>query len=217
MSFLTRTIPIVIAFVMGIVMIGQYYVPAQASQDFLRGVALWSRIIGGFAIFLGAYSLFRMHLGRIRQQAQGWGYSAFFFVGAVVTLAAGLYNGGGGPLADLQKGTSFWWLFDYVYTPAGATVFALVGFFIASAAYRTFRARTLESGVLLLTAIIVMLGRVPIGAYISEWIPVTTDWIMSVPNLAVKRAILMGICLGSIATSLKIIFGIERTYLGGGE
>jgi len=217
MNTLARTIPITIAFVMGIVMIGQYYVPAQASQDFLRGVVLWSRIIGGFAIFLGAYSLFRMHLGRIRQQVEGWGYSTFFFVGAVVTLVVGFYNGGEGPFGRLQAGTAFRWLFDYVYTPAGATVFALVGFFIASAAYRTFRARTAESAVLLVAAIIVMLGRVPVGAYLSRWIPVVTDWIMSVPNLAVKRAILIGICLGSIGTSLKIIFGIERTYLGGGE
>ena len=62
-----------------------------------------------------------------------------------------------------------------------------------------------------------MLGRVPIGALISDFIPWTSQWLMAVPNLAAKRGILLGVSLGAIATSLRIIFGIERSYLGGGD
>jgi len=111
----------------------------------------------------------------------------------------------------------FDWIFDNVQVPAGATIFSILAFFMASAAYRTFRARNKEATILLIAAIIVMLGRVPIGTMISQYIPVAADWIMSVPNLAAKRAILIGVSIGVIATSIKIIFGIERAYLGGGD
>ena len=92
-----------------------------------------------------------------------------------------------------------------------------IRFFISSAAYRTFRARTPEAAILLVSAVIVMLGRVPIGAYIHDWLPEGMLWLMSVPNMAAKRGILLGVSLGAIATALRIIFGIERSYLGGGD
>ena len=62
-----------------------------------------------------------------------------------------------------------------------------------------------------------MIGRVPIGALISSVFPDIAQWMMDVPNLAAKRGILLGVSLGAVATALRIIFGIERSYLGGGD
>ena len=128
-----------------------------------------------------------------------------------------LYNDGNGPFSAQAKTGGYQWLFLHVQVPAGATMFSILAFFIASAAYRTFRARTPEAAILLVAAVAVMLGRVPIGAFISDTIPLVSQWLMAVPNLAAKRGILLGVSLGIIATSLRIIFGIERSYLGGGE
>lgn len=217
MNLLKRTIPLIIAFVMGVLMAIQYYVPHKLSQNLLEVVTRWDRIIAGFAVFIGAYSLFHLHWARIRRKVEGWGYSIFVFFGAAITITFGLLNGGKFFWHNKQDGTMLDWIYYYVQVPAGATIFSILAFFIASAAYRTFRARTRESAVLLIAAIVVMLGRVPIGNYISHYIPAVADWIMAVPNLAAKRGILLGVSFGAIATSIKIIFGIERSYLGGGD
>jgi hypothetical protein len=116
---------------------------------------------------------------------------------------------------DPNDGAGYKWLFDNILVPLDATMFALLAFFMASAAYRTFRARTPEATVLLLVAVIVMLGRVPIGEQFYKHMPQISEWFMLVPTVAAKRGILFGVALGLIATSLRIILGIERSHLGG--
>jgi hypothetical protein len=97
---------------------------------------------------------------------------------------------------------------------------------VASASYRAFRAKNAEATVLLASAFLVLLGRTFIGKLISFWVPLDragpdiprlTEWIMNVPNLAGQRAIMIGIALGVVSTSLKLILGIERSYLGSDE
>jgi hypothetical protein len=113
--------------------------------------------------------------------------------------------------------TMFRHFFDYVMMPILATMFALLAFFIASAAYRAFRARNLLATLLLIAALIVMLRFFPyfpfdIGTYVAK----TSNWLMNVPNLAAQRAIVIGIGLGIVATAMKVILGIERGYMGKG-
>ena len=54
----------------------------------------------------------------------------------------------------------------------------------------------------------------PIDQPAIFFLPSLQEWIYLVPNLAGSRAILIGIGLGIVATSLRYIFGLEKSYLG---
>lgn len=112
------------------------------------------------------------------------------------------------------EGRVYKWLYDFVFAPCNATMFALLAFFIASAAFRAFRARSIESGLLLGAAILVMLGFVPLGGWLWSGFPEIAEWIMDVLNTTGRRAIIMGAALGAVATGLRVILGIERSHLG---
>ncbi len=119
--------------------------------------------------------------------------------------------------AEGLQNTLFRSFFDYILIPILSTMFSLLAFFIASAAYRAFRARNLLASLLLLAALIVMLRFNPYLSFIcGDYMARTSNWLMNVPNLAAQRAIVIGIGLGIVATALKVILGIERGYMGRG-
>ncbi len=118
-------------------------------------------------------------------------------------------------------------MFEGVFKSAQSTMFALLAFFVASASFRAFRIKSKEAGLLMFSAFIVMLGNVPLGNMLSNlfsYIPfigkfmdiaAIKEWIMAYPSSAAQSAILIGAMLGYISSSLKIIFGVERSHLGG--
>ena len=224
---LKRTIPLLITGLVGIVLVVSKFVPQMESmgEDF----SIFFDIIAVFAFILGGGNLVKIHGNKISRKVPGWGYSVVCLIGFFATLSFGMFKIGnpfgwtGNVVAD---GSYFKGVYDFVFKPLGATMFALLAFYVASASYRAFRAKNAEATVLLIAAFVILLGRTFIGKLLSFWVPLEqsgrdipafAEWIMNVPNLAGQRAIMIGIALGVVSTSLKLILGIERSYLGSDE
>ena len=227
-----RQVPLVLCFLFGIVMILTEFSPHSLSQGLYEEVRNWGLVIGPFAYVIGVMTLVQMHGTRIRRRTEYWQYSYVVFAGMILMVVVGVPTFLNQTPFFQARGISFGlqspvfeWLFEYVQVPMEATTFSLLAFFIASAAYRAFRARTFEATLLLISALIVMMGNVPIGDYIwntvmgeTPWADGTSwarQWILDNPNLAARRGIILGVALGVISQSIRIILGIERSYLGG--
>jgi hypothetical protein len=215
-TFLRRQLPLAITLVMGITFALQYYIPHPVSEGAITHLSKWMQIISGFALVLGLASLFQVHAAKIRRQVPGWGYSVVLYLAMAVTVFVGLFLSKGQTRADGVQ-TGFGWIYDYTMVPLQATMFSILAFFIASAAYRAFRARSREAGLLLAAAVVVMTGRVPLGQFLLPWTWDITQWLLNVVNSAARRAIVIGVSMGAVALSVKIILGYERSYLGGGK
>lgn len=202
-----KRLPILICFVFGAFGLIQYFSPNPLVVSGYTTVLDWVQTIFAFTLIVGVLSIFQIHIKRISRREKFWGYS-------IVTLAAILVMAIAGFSGGTDRGTVFVWMFDNVQVPMQSTVFSLLAFFVATAAYRGFRLRNVEAGILLATALVIMLGRIPIGGLISDYVPASAEWILTVPSMSAKRAVLIGIGLGSITTALRVILGIERSYLG---
>lgn len=207
-----RQIPLALCFIFGAFMAIQYFIPHHAVADMQERVLLWLQTLLAFAFLLGTVSLIKVHYHKIRNRADDRAYSYVALIGLLTMIGLGFAHP-----AHNAPGSPFSQMFLNVQVPIEATMFSLLAFYIASAAFRAFRARTLEATLLLIAASIVMLGRVPIGDIIHEGIPQMTRWILEVPNLASKRGVMIGVGLGMMATALKIVLGIERAWMGGGD
>ena len=292
-----RTIPLIIAALVGVLMIATYFVPytekwgADAMDMFI--------VLASAAMVLGAGNLVLLNLSKISGKREGWGFAVITLLAFFVTLVIGLAKIGALPTpaspgnawsgSVVQEGTPFWWIFKFGITPLTATMFAMLAFYIASAAFRAFRAKNLEATLLLGTAFVVLLGQIYFGVWVTSFLPdlesyVTsfpeatrnvvlaiglqveagvplseivingvkyasmsadqqaiaaqtseyiggwwyqllnglrlenlTQVILEVPQKAGNRAIMIGIALGIVSTSLKVILGVDRSYLGSAD
>ena len=218
-----KRLPLTLVFLTGIFGAVAFFIPhhsVQAADEAMRNDVM--RIIAAFSLVLGVGSILQHHSNKIQHKASNWQYSWILvitlFVSAIIGLFGGIDPSRPGILPTHIGHFSFHiqTLYMNMMVPLGATMFSLLAFFMASAAYRAFRARNLSSTLLLAAAFVLMLGSVPLGRMIFHPLPSFAEWILAVPNTAAKRGINFGIQLGSLATALKILLGIERGWLGGG-
>jgi hypothetical protein len=210
-----REVPLVLTAIVGITMIIAHFLPPLNSlKDLFED---WFFIIAAFAIILGILNLILVNGNNIYRKQKGWPFGVVVILGFLVMTIIGLFFSGGRSFQD--PGTPFYYLYMNVYYPLSSTMFALLAFFVASASYRAFRARNVEATMLLIAAFILMIGRVPIGYWFSDWLGdalgKSADWIMDFPQTAGQRAIMIGIALGVVSSALRVILGLERTYTSG--
>ena len=201
-----KTGPVVFGFLVGMLMLIQHFTPNAWIAARYNNVLDWKQVVFGLTLILGVISLFAYHWRKIERRAEGWRYSLITLAGLVFMITVAI-------VFTPERGP-YPWMFEYVQSPMQSTMFALLAFYVASASYRAFRARNFHAGLLLTAGVIVMLGRVPIGEMIG--LGTISSWILDFPNLAAKRGVMIGVGLGMTATAIKIITGIERTYLGKG-
>lgn len=220
-----RQVPTAIVFIVGMVVLIQWFVPHRPIGQLGQLFSQWFSIIAAFAVLLGGLNLLKLQSLKVQKRHKDTPYAVACILSFVITAVAGMTRVGGSAAGNPydDPGSAFGWIWWNTFVPLSATMFALLAFFVASASYRAFRARNAEATVLLVAGIVLMLGRVPLGQMLTSGIPDSLSflrlenlatWIYTVPNTGGARAILIGIALGVVSTSLRLILGIEKSFLG---
>jgi len=219
-AIVKRWIPLLLTFIIGFVVILDFFffAPKTAEHEAVNLLKATVDVIVAPAALIGVVTLVRHHGRIIAKRGRGWTFSAIVIFGVAFYGLIAIYSA----LSTAQyknlvmPNPAFYWYYDNVYAHLSATIFSLLAFFIASAAYRAFKMRTMEAAVLLVVGSLVMLGRAPLGGAIWPGFTTIQAWFMAVPNVAGFRAILIGVAIGAISLAIRQLIGVERGYLGPG-
>ena len=131
-------------------------------------VSSFVQIIAAFLLGLGIFSLLRVHLTNIARKKKDWAFSVVLLVAMFSMIFFGYADY---MVRQREKAIDFddpanWhtvnmvrdFLFDGLLQQMDAAMFSIIAFFILSAAYRAFRARSIEATILLGTALLVILS-----------------------------------------------------------
>jgi len=200
-----------------------YLLPALAGlRPLLVELAV---IVAAFAMLLGVVNVLHVHGTNILRR-RGWFYSLVLLLSFVGVLLVALFDLvlslNRVPAAALAQqatsGTAMTLVYQYILIPIQASLTALLPFFLAFAAYRTLRMRrtvgsTLGALVFLVTAMLVLLGQLPLSnlpPVVYDNLRTARDAIIGLWAMAGMRGILLGVALGIVATALRVLIGADR-------
>ena len=164
------------------------------------------------AFAIGVINLTRVHWINIKRKRATWMFSVILLICLYSMLIFSLIaspfaldpNATVIPSSVIQFSTPIWeFLYYKILVNINSSILSLLAFFIASAAYRAFRARSVEATILLVAGLLVILGQTPIADVIWPGFSAIRDWILAFPNTAGQRGILLAAALGIIVFSVR--------------
>jgi hypothetical protein len=194
-----------IAIVAGVFVLLGYFFPT-VFLGIQATLISWAIILAGFAVVLGIINLALVHWKRVSGKAPGREYSAVLLVSLIVTV---ILVGLSGPTSELSL-----WLFNTFQVPVEISLLAVLAVILVFAGARLLSRRPRWTTFLFLaTVLLVFMGSVPL-LFIGDVAPFVAikNWLAQVPGVAGARGLLLGVALGTIATGLRILIGVDRPY-----
>jgi hypothetical protein len=196
----------VIAITTGVVVLVGYFVPFLAD---IRDLLLqWAVILAAFALLVGVANLLLVHLKRMGTVKKGSIYSLVLWIAFILTVVVVALNG--------PTGSWSVFIINHFQIPVESTLMALLAITLAVASMRLLRRRAgLFSYVFIGAALLVLLGIAPLyGVGEIAVLSHVRTWITGVLSVAGARGILLGVALGTVATGIRVLMGVDRPYGG---
>ncbi|MEZ4675608.1 MAG: hypothetical protein R2932_15360 [Caldilineaceae bacterium] len=165
----------------------------------------WFVLLSAFGLLLGTANILFVHLHRIASGQAEWGFSLALVATAFATLVAGLLQPTGVTSPTVE------WIFDSLLAPGQATLYAIVIFFMAAAAYRYLRITALGGAWMLSGALLMLLIQMPASR--TLFAPLVGDlmaWLLQSPIMATLRGALLGSALALLVVGARYLLGREQ-------
>ena len=197
----------IIAVISGLFVLLGYFFPGAfgSIQSTLNG---WAVILAAFALLLGIFNLAMVHWKKIGSEGPGSVYSIVLLVSLFITIL----------VVSISGPTGSWslWVFNSFQVPVEVSLLAVLAVVLVYAGARLLARRPKWNTILfLVTVLVVLSGSVPLFL-IGEIAPlsIVRGWLAQVPAIAGARGLLLGVALGTVATGLRILIGVDRPYGG---
>lgn len=169
----------------------------------------WVSFLAAIALILGVMNLLLVHLNRLFKEQNL--YSGILVLGILGVFAAAVLDG-------MTGSDSVNTLFSWVQAPLEAALASLLAVFLLLAGIQLLkRQRTGWAVLFSLTAVVMLLGQALLTSRLlpgglRQSVNQVVDFVQNVVVTAGLRGLLIGVALGTLLLSLRLLMGVERPY-----
>jgi hypothetical protein len=160
----------------------------------------WMVFLVAFALLLGVANVAFVHLRRVYTGGQDWLASSALLLTLVAVFLAGMLDPRGTTSPTVE------WFFDAIIAPGQATLFALLAFFTAAAAFHYLRIGRRGGAWMLAGALAIFLAQLP-GLDLPPTLAPAVDWLLNAPVTAIFRGALLGSGLALLLAGGRFLLG----------
>lgn len=206
---LKRGIPVLIAIIFGVLTLLGLLVPLPEMTNLLLS---WASFLAAVALILGVLNLFVVHSTRLLRERNLYSGILILSMFAVAVLA--ITDSAAINLTEDGVNT----VFNLIQAPLEAALASLLAFFLLFAGFRLLkRQRNIWSVLFILTAVLILISNALIN---STLLPPEASLVFgqirnAIQNIFVTagiRGILIGIALGIVTFSVRMLTGLEQPY-----
>jgi hypothetical protein len=201
-------VSVLVAIVAGLLVLAGYFIPVEPLLSLRVGLTQWAVILAAFGLLVGVANLVRVHWDKVRTRQPVGFYSLLLIVSLAITFVIVLWFG--------PTGAPSMWIFNNIQVPVESSLAALLVIVLAYTCVRLLSRRpNTFSVVFVLTVLLVLLGTAPL--LVLNEVPLLSGLraaIVQTLAMAGARGILLGVALGTVAMSLRILMGVDRPYGG---
>jgi hypothetical protein len=212
-----RLIATLVAGVTGLIVFIDAIGAGGVFAPFAFGFVQWAAVLVALALLVGLLSVAISHIKRIIQRHPDWGYSVILILSMFTVIIIGVFRvpTGGGVFSFLQPNLAeepIRRFFHAVYEPLTSSLLALLAFFSLSTIIRATQRRSFEVVVILVVAVVVLIVQLP---PVAEQPGITTalEWCNRYIALAGARGLLIGVTIGTLVASMRVLLGFDQPYL----
>jgi len=201
-----RVLTAAIAMASGLIVLLGYFYPVEMLTNLRILLTDWAVIIAAMAVLVGILNLVFVQMEKIRSRQKNGMYGGLLVVSLIVTFGLGLLFG---PENQFMRVAV-----DAVIMPVEASLMAILAVTLVYASIRLLRRRAdVMTVIFLLVAVIFLIAVMPtpLGPIPGDWIIIQFAGLFSHGG---ARGLLIGIALGTLLTTLRVLFGIDRPYGG---
>lgn len=172
----------------------------------------WAATLIALALLVGLLSVAGTHIRRVLRRDADWGYSMVLLLGLFAVIGAGIFGGPNVRFPQSLAEEPIRWMFTAIYEPLASSLLALLTFFSLSAALRALRRRSAEALVIVLVALVVLVMQLaPVAGL--PYVGAALQWMNDYIVLAGARGLLLGVALGTVVASMRVLLGFDQPYL----